>query len=242
MWVGVENALGDFVCTIDSKEDELSFLPKMLEHSSEGCDVVFAKNTYEAKYDFSYSLSRGVFDKLYRSLTGLNIRYDAPRFRVISKKVINYILQHNKPELAFTHLPVTGGFVRKNLSYRAESVSGISKGFLSSLDKATKLIVSTTRAPMRMVTFLSIFGALANLVYSVYILFVALFKDDVAPGWVSLSLQQSGMFFLISLVLLILGEYILHMASLSNEAPEYHVGQEYTSVRLTRKEKLNIEE
>jgi hypothetical protein len=32
------------------------------------------------------------------------------------------------------------------------------------------------------------------------------------------------------------------MASLSNEGPLYHVGQEFTSARMTRREKLNIEE
>jgi hypothetical protein len=50
------------------------------------------------------------------------------------------------------------------------------------------------------------------------------------------------MFLLISLVLLVLGEYILHMAKLSNEGPLYHVAQEFTSVRLTRQGKLNVEE
>jgi hypothetical protein len=80
------------------------------------------------------------------------------------------------------------------------------------------------------------------LLYSVYVIAIGIFKSDVAPGWVSLSLQQSGMFLLISLVLLVLGEYILHMASLSNEGPLYHVGQEFTSVRMLRREKLNIED
>ena len=32
------------------------------------------------------------------------------------------------------------------------------------------------------------------------------------------------------------------MASLSNEGPRYHVGQELTSVRTTRTERLNVEE
>jgi len=32
------------------------------------------------------------------------------------------------------------------------------------------------------------------------------------------------------------------MASLSNEAPLYHVAQELTSSKITRREKLNIEE
>jgi hypothetical protein len=95
---------------------------------------------------------------------------------------------------------------------------------------------------MRLVTSLSLFGAVANLLYSFYVVASALFRSDIAPGWVSLSLQQSGMFFLISLVLLVLGEYILQMASLSNEGPLYHVGQEFTSAKLTRHHKLNIEE
>ena len=64
----------------------------------------------------------------------------------------------------------------------------------------------------------------------------------MAPGWVTTSLQQSGMFFLISLVLLVLGEYILQMASLSNQCPAYVVGQEFTSARMTHREKLNLED
>jgi hypothetical protein len=105
-----------------------------------------------------------------------------------------------------------------------------------------RLLVSTTRAPMRLVTSLSLFGAVANLIYSVYVVAVGILKADVAPGWISLSLQQSGMFFLLSLVLLVLGEYILHMVSLSNEGPLYHVGQEFTSAHMNRREKLNVEE
>jgi len=87
-----------------------------------------------------------------------------------------------------------------------------------------------------------LFGALANLVYSIFVVAVGFLKPDVAPGWTSLSLQLSGMFFLISLVLLVLGEYILNMVSLQNEGPLYHVGQEFTSSRMTRREKLNVEE
>jgi hypothetical protein len=105
-----------------------------------------------------------------------------------------------------------------------------------------RLLVSTTRAPMRMVTAISLFGAIANLIYSAYVIAVALFKQDVATGWTSLSLQQSGMFFLISMVLFVLGEYILSVVSLSNEGPKYHVGQEFTSARIVRREKLNVEE
>jgi polyisoprenyl-phosphate glycosyltransferase len=102
--------------------------------------------------------------------------------------------------------------------------------------------VSTTKAPLRAATALCVFGAFANLLYSAYVIAVALLKPDVAAGWVSLSLQQSGMFFLISLVLLVLSEYILHMARISSEGPAYHVGREFTSMRMTRRERLNVED
>jgi hypothetical protein len=139
-------------------------------------------------------------------------------------------------------LPATGGFARINLVYSAKPLARHTKKLGESIDRGMRLLVSTTHAPMRLVTSLSLFGAIANVLYSIYVIAIGVFKQDVAPGWVSLSLQQSGMFLLISLVLLVLGEYILHMASLSNEGPLYHVGQEFTSVRMTRKEKLNIED
>ena len=83
---------------------------------------------------------------------------------------------------------------------------------------------------------------MANAVYSLYVIGIFLWKADVAPGWVTLSLQQSGMFFLLSLVMWVLGEYILHMVSMINEGPSYHVAQEFTSAIMKRRERLNVDE
>ena len=67
------------------------------------------------------------------------------------------------------------------------------------------------------------------------------FNEDIAPGWASLSLQQSAMFFLISIVLLVLSEYVLEISRKANSGPEYYIADELTSVKLTRKERLNVE-
>jgi hypothetical protein len=167
---------------------------------------------------------------------------EAPQYRVLSRRIVNFILQHPQPATTYRHLPATGGFAQARLSYSSAPKVSRNKKLGDGIDRGIRLLVSTTQAPMRMVTWLSLFGAVANLVYSMYVVAIAFFKTDVAAGWVSLSLQQSGMFFLISLVLLVLGEYILNMVSLQNEGPLYHVGQEFTSARMTRREKLNIEE
>lgn len=241
-WVGLENALGDFVAVIDPGTDDIAFLPDMLDKAVTGADVVFANNRQKSTQSFAYRSAYAVFNTLYKSFNGIHLAKEAPHYRLLSRRVVNFIFQHPQPAVTYRHLPATGGFARVNLDYSALPKVTRSKQLADSIDRGMRLLVSTTRGPMRLVTSLSLFGAVANLIYSFYVVAIGFWKTDVAPGWISLSLQQSGMFFLISLVLLVLGEYILHMASLSNEGPLYHVGQEFTSARMTRREKLNIED
>lgn len=241
-WVGLENALGDFVVVVDPLADDISFVPKMLDQAVSGADVVFAINAQKNVQSLTYRGANFVFHSLYNRFNGVHLAKEAPQYRILSKRVINFILQHPQPAMTYRHLPATGGFARAYLNYSSAPQASKPKRLGESIDRGMRLLVSTTRAPMRLVTSLSLFGAVANLVYCVYVVAVGILETDVAPGWISLSLQQSGMFFLISLVLLVLGEYILNMASLSNEGPLYHVGQEFTSARITRFEKLNIEE
>ncbi|GAB3374880.1 glycosyltransferase family protein [Azotobacter armeniacus] len=241
-WVGLENALGDYIAVIDPLSDDISFLPAMLERAVNGAEVVFASNQQKPEQGLAYRMAYAVFNTLYRWFNGIHLAREAPQYRILSKRVVNFILQHPQPAVTYRHLPASGGFTRANLSYSAPPKGQASKHLFDSIDRGMRLLVSTTHAPMRLVTSLSLFGAIANLLYSLYVIAVGLLKADIAPGWISVSLQQSGMFFLISLVLLVLGEYILTMASLSNEGPLFCVSQEFTSVRMVRRERLNVEE
>lgn len=241
-WVGLENALGDYMAILDPLKDDISFLPEMLAQTSTGAEVVFAKNIEKLRQGFFYTAAHAAFNQLFKIFSGIHLDNEAPQYRVVSKRVVNFILQHPQPALTYRHLPATGGFVRANMEYRSRPHAAQSKKLGDSIHRGLRLLVSTTQAPMRVVTLLSLFGAAANLVYSVYVVAIGIFKTNVAPGWISLSLQQSGMFFLISLVLLVLGEYILHMAKASTDGPPYHVGQEFTSAHMTRQTKLNLEE
>jgi polyisoprenyl-phosphate glycosyltransferase len=242
-WVGLENALGDFVAVVDSLVDDIRFLPTMLDKAASGADVVFAANEQKPVQSWAYRSCLRAFNALYKWSNGVHLAKDAPQYRLLSKRVVNFMLQHPMPAMTYRYLPATGGFARVNLTYSAPPPKAVhAKRLAHSIDRGIRLLVSTTKAPMRLVTVLSLFGAVSNLIYSFYVIAIGLLKSNVAPGWVTLSLQQSGMFFLISLVLLVLGEYILQMARLSNEGPLYHVAQEFTSSVMTRRQKLNIED
>lgn len=241
-WVGLENALGDYMAAVDPCLDNVHYLREMLDQAAAGVDVVFAVNKTRVVPGITYRVFRRIFNTLFRHLGGVDLERDAPAFRVLSKRVVNFVLRHPVPSLAYRHLPATSGFVRANLAYSAPRKSRQPKRLGEAFDRGLRMLVSSTQAPMRIVTSLSLFGAISNFLYSIYVIAVAILKADVAPGWVTLSLQQSGMFFLISLVLLVLGEYILHMARLTNEGPMYHIAQEFTSANILGRSKLNVEE
>lgn len=241
-WIGLENALGDFIAVIDPLTDDLSMLDKMLDKAVSGADVVFAHNEYQQPQSLLYKSAYAIFNFIYKTSNGVNLSKEAPLYRVVNKRIVNYLLQFPQPIVSYRYLPATKSFKHVNLSYQYTPPMNRPKNFKEGLNRGMRMLVSTTRTPMRLVSALCLFGATANLLYSIYIMLIALFKHDIAPGWVSMSLQQSGMFFLISLVLLVLSEYLLHMVSLTNEGPLYVVGQELTSARMTRCEKLNVEE
>lgn len=233
---GLEHALGDFVAVIDPLADDVGMLGSMLDHARQGRDAVFARNTAALAGD---GVIERTFHGAFRLATGIDARRDAPRYRILSRRVVNHLLQHRAPTVAYRLLPGGGGYRRATLDY-VGTTSRHRAPLIERIDRGMRLIATSTRAPMRLVTLFSLFGAVANLLYSAYVVAIALFKSDVEPGWVSLSLQQSGMFFLLSLTLLVLGEYVLQMASMSNEGPPYHVASEHLSAKLSRRTRLNV--
>ncbi|SET56776.1 glycosyltransferase [Thorsellia anophelis] len=240
-WAGLENALGDYVAVIDPLLDDISVIPRMIENALNGSDIVFAHNLTKPTQSLLYKFASTVFNRTYKLINGIHLAKEAPYFRLLNKSVINFILQHSQPSVIYRTLPAVSGFKLYHLDYNSPIRMTEKKKISESIDNGMRLLISNSRTPMRMVTVSLMFSAIANLIYSVYVVAVALFKSDVAPGWVSLSLQQSGMFFFLSLVLLVIGEYILNMVNIAGNAPLYHIGKEFTSAKMSRLEKLNIE-
>jgi len=241
IWAGLENAIGDYVAVVDPGVDDIRFARNMVENAVGGADVVYAVNEKESNDGLIYRTANRIFHSLYKWLSGVNVSRDSPRYRVMSRAVVNYILQHPQPDITYRHLPVSGAFENVTLSYASAVRASESKNFRKSAKGGLSLLFSTSTAPMRIVTTLSLFGASANGLYSLYVIGVAVFKENRNDGWISMSLQLSGMFFLISLVLLVLGEYVLMMVQSSSQGPRYHIGREFASSRQTLKAKVNVE-
>lgn len=240
--IGLDKSLGDFVAILNPFLDDIAFIPKMLDKAKNNFDIVIAYNNNKYVKSFFYRFARKGFDVLYKFLNKTTIAEDIYPYRLFSRRITNRILQDQHPEMILRHLPKNIGYKREELNYSSEFKAFPNTGFLYSIKKGLKFLISTSDAPMRLVSMLSVFGALMNVIYSIYILIIAIVKEEVAEGWVTLSLQQSGMFFLISIFFFIQSEYILNMKDFKKNEYSNYISQEFGSNVIARHSKINLKE
>ena len=241
-WVGIENSIGDIIVSLDPFNGDIEHLNLLTKESSLGNDIVFTRRkfprgrkTFFSKYIYVF------FESLTKISTGFNLGLYSTSLIAINRKVVNYLLQFNDSHIKYRNLPSIPGFKRSFVDIPIIPNHERNMNLLASLSRGIKLVTSSSENPLRMATLLSAFGAFLSFTYSFYVVLIWLFQKDVAPGWVSLSIQQSGMFFLISIVLLVLSEYVLEISRKANSGPDYYISDEFTSVKLIRKERLNVE-
>jgi len=241
-WVGVENSLGDLIVCLDWHRDNPAALAVLVQKASEGFDLVFTRR------DQPIAKNRHPKQVLYRTLgraanrlLGLRLDLYSSSFLAVSRRIVNYTLQFPEPQIKFRNLASTTGFNRAYLEIASTLPASETIKLRQSVQRGIKLITSSSALPMRVATTMATSGAAVSLLYSMYVILIWLFKKDVAPGWVSLSMQQSVMFFLISMVLLVMSEYVLDISSKSNSGPPYYIADEFLSDNLVRKSRLNLE-
>ena len=171
-----------------------------------------------------------------------NINLKIPRVKLV---VITGISGSGKSSLAFDTIYSEGQ--RRYL----ETFSAYVRQFLGNFDskinlknsvlRGLNIVTSLSNAPIRLANILASAAAILSFIYSIYVILVWILNENVVPGWVSLSMQISILFFMNSLVLILMSEYILRIGKRNNKSSTYYIIDEITSINITRKGKLNIE-
>lgn len=240
-WAGVENSLGDYVLVYDPFHENLEPLPQALEAVSQGCEVVLLVNTASHRESAPRRVLRRGYGRLFRMLGGIDLPVEASQFRLMSKRVVSYLLQQPRPAARYRTSPAVAGFATAVIRYVAPRRPAGRVGFGRQARHALGLLVSNTTALLRITSSLGLAGAVLNMLYSIYVVVIALTRPNVAAGWTTLSLQQSGMFFLFSLIIFVLTEYAIDHLRNSRTGTAYFLIDEMTSAVLTRRERLNVE-
>jgi dolichol-phosphate mannosyltransferase len=208
---GLDFCIGNAVVIIDGDlQDPPELIPDLYNKYKEGYEVVYAKRSERKGESFFKKFTAKLFYRLLRKITSINIPLDTGDFRLIDKKVVDYLKQMPEKNkflrgqiawLGFNQTQVL--FSRDERKYGKTGYS-FNKMFRFAMDGVTSfsdkplLIVSKLGFAISFVSFIIILYAL----YSHYIL------DITITGWTSLII--SSMFIggvqLISIG--IIGEYI----------------------------------
>lgn len=228
---GIESAIGDYVVTLDPSCDPVEIIPQMVERCQSMGGIVHAVADNPRNRAGLRELYGNFFRSYCNRRLGVDLKRGAEDFRVMSRQAVNALLQVRMQSRYLRVLTLTLGYHHEFFPYqRSERGVASSRGsFLQEVATAIDLLAANTRHPLRVVTAAGMIGAILNLFYAFYVLGVYLVNPNVASGWTTLSLQLSGMFFFICLILAVMSEYIGTILGEVRSRPLYFIAQESNS-------------
>lgn len=242
---GLDAAIGDFVVTLHPEFDPPSELPAMVEECRGGADVVFGVAPFPKPPSPLYRALRWGFYRFAKAALGIEpVRVNSV-YRCMSRAAVNALTRVRRRKRFFGQLASEIGLSVSVHEYEFISRSGKQPrvNLRRAARTAASMAMSHSAAPMRLVSLLGLAGSFISLVYSLYVVGIYLTKDDVMPGWTTLSLQMSGLFFLVFTMLTLIGEHLGRLLDEAVDRPLYHVREEQSSsVMLSDLARRNVME
>lgn len=187
---GLNLCRGQRVLIIDADlQDPPELLPQMMAQMDEGFDVVYGRRRTRASESRFKLATASLFYRLLHRISDVEIPADTGDFRLMSRRIVerlNAMPEHDRfirgmvawlggrqTEIVYDRDPRYGGQTNYNLMRMIRlAVSGLT---------------SFSTAPLRLASFLAVFGMLIAGAIMLYAL-VAFMQGNVARGWTSLAL------------------------------------------------------
>jgi len=206
---GLESIIGDYVVVMQPRTDPPALVPALVEKALSGYDIVYGIRLGRDDQPFWYRAATRLFYWYASRVASLNLPADTTQFRCLSRPVVNALTKLRTPDPYLRLLTWNLGF--KRIAFPYEIISGkreAPRTFGESVRLAVAMITENSAHPLRVMTWLGLFASAMNVIYALYVVLVYLFKPHLAEGWVTLSLQAALQFFVISIILTVLSEYV----------------------------------
>jgi glycosyltransferase involved in cell wall biosynthesis len=227
---GLDAAIGDYVVVMRARFDPPEAIAAMLEMAEREGGSVLGVTGSPPGYGWLFRSCRRLFYRTVGLLLRARVPADSTGFCVLSRAVVNTIARTRSKSRHLRLLACTLGYpVTLHRYDLACSLPLVRRPLLDAAQDALRILVSSSHTPLRLVSALGIVAGSLNLCYVLYVLAIYFFKKEVAPGWVTLSLQLATMFFFVFLILVSLSEYVVQILAESQDNPLYHVESDCTS-------------
>ena len=240
---GLDSVIGDFIVVILPESDPPYLIPQLIQQCREGKDILIGVRQNRNGEPWWLRIGANLFYWCCKVIFKIPLTKNVTLFSVLSRQVVNALIQVEDKYCYLRLLSTYVGYRNKFFVYepirRYKTTRG--KNIIQAINVALQIIFINSVHPLRLASYFSLLASIFNLLYMVYIVLIYVFKDKVAEGWVTLSMQNAIMFFLISLILAILCEYVGIIFTKSRGWAAYYIAEEkHSSVLLVDRERKNI--
>lgn len=240
----LDSAIGDYVILIEPDAD-FNLIPQLVEKAQEGNDIVVVRRDLTRLYS---PIDRWAGRAMYRfasRMLGYEVVLEDGFTRLFSRRAVNALTQIRSRR---RHLKHFGSIV----GYRHAYILNDNGTPLPAMKRTAKigavinLVINNSIVPLRLAVGLGLVASFLNLLYVGYIILVTIVREgQLAEGWLTTSIANTTMFFLLFIILTILAEYIGRLLEEAKDEPLYFIEYEDHSTvssysRTIEQEKLNI--
>jgi dolichol-phosphate mannosyltransferase len=229
---GLHFCAGDRVLIMDADlQDPPELLPEMLTLMDQGVDVVYAQRRSRPGDEVLKRVACAVFYRMLSRLSETPIPLDSGDFRLISRRVLELILQMPERHRFLRGMMSWVGFRQVPLLYdRDKRFAGTTKYPLGRLIRlALDGVVSSSVRPLALASYAGLLFAAAGLALIVYALYSWWKVGKTPQGWTSLMIVVTVLGSVQLFVLGIIGQYVGRMHEQTRNRPLFIVENIYRS-------------
>ena len=224
---GLSYAKGNFVVVIDADlQDPPELIADLYKKILNGYDVVYAEREKRHGENIVKKFISAFGYKIINYFSEVNIPTNVGDFRIMSKKIVNEILNLNESHGFLRGLVSFVGFKQTSLKYiRNERYSGKTKynPFFGSLRIGLNGLFGFTSRPLQFVSIIGIFFSIFSFLFGAWYFLQKIIGSNLTPG-LSTTVIIITFFSGIQLIALgIIGEYIGRIYDEVKKRPKYIV-------------------
>lgn len=234
---GLELSIGDFVVVLEPLKTPAELIVELVDQSRRGAHIVLGVPVGRQVHTSPvYRFSQGVFRRLAHGLLGSDLPGLNADTMVFSRKAVHALTHIRQKRRHLAVLLPEMGFPWTIFPYEPlpSGHAPYRRPLLRSIRTGLSVLIEGSTLPLRMVGVTGLVGSFLSVLYAVYVVVVNLIRNDVVEGWTTLSLQISGLMFLVFVMLTLLGEYMVRVLKEASDRPLYHLAEERTSSVMVR--------
>ncbi len=226
---GLNFARGQVIVVLDADlQDPPELIPKMIESWQAGYHVVYAQRTKRKKESWFKRLTAYVFYRLLGQLADVDIPADTGDFCLMDRQVVDLLNSMPERNRYIRGLRAWIGFRQTAVKFERDPrfAGEVKYTFKKSLALGINSLVSFSKIPLRLSTYLGLFSALIALLMALLVLYWRLQQPDSPVT--GLATILIAVFFLGSVQLIsigILGEYIGRIYEEVKGRPAYTIAE-----------------